>query len=95
MTEEMVGREEVTTTIASGAIEARPSNPLNVPGADHCTQTTTKTTADRSAEDTRNLSLSKYGSNYLGSQSPYVHPITHGPALVLCANGIVATEENR
>lgn len=83
MTGEMVDREEVTTTIASGAIEARLPSPLNLPGADICTQTTMSTTADRSAEDTRSRCISKYGSNYWGLQNPYVHFSTDGPALVL------------
>lgn len=80
---EMADHEEVTTIIASGAIEARLSTSLNLPEADHCMQTMMSTTADRSAEDTRNRCISKCGSNYWGSQNPYVHFSTHGPALIL------------
>lgn len=87
--------EEVTTIIASGVIEARLPNPLNLPGADHGMQTTMRTTADRSAGDTKNPSMSKCGSSYLGLRSPYVHLFTKGLAPVLGANGIVAAEEDR
>ena len=76
-------REEGTTTTASGAIEAGLPIPSNVPGADLCMQTMMNTTVDRSVEDTRNRCISKYGSSYWGSQNPYVHLLTDGPALNL------------
>ena len=81
-------REEVTTIIASGAIEARLPGPLNLPGAgagagaDLCMQTMMNRVADRSAEDTRSRCILKCESSYWRSQNPYVHLRTDGPALV-------------
>ena len=52
-------------------------------------------TADRSAEDMRNLYISKCGSSYSESPNPYVQLVTNAPALVLRADSIVAAEKNR